>query len=134
MTAQPSLFAADEACGVCGRTQAGGARELRPDPHLGLVCEGCRQRVGFDGSDYRPALDDDRLRGQIRRVFDAMRPGRWLTLSEIRAITGDPEASISAQIRHLRKPRFGGWRIPKRHRGDPARGLYEYRLYLGERN
>lgn len=41
---------------------------------------------------------------------------------------GDPAASVSAQLRHLRKPRFGGFVVEKRPRGDRERGLWEYRL------
>jgi len=82
----------------------------------------------FDGPDYNPDLDRKRLTGQIKRIFDCMLDGRWRTLGEIRAITGDPEASISAQLRHLRKRRFGGHLIEKRRRGDETVGLFEYKL------
>jgi hypothetical protein len=85
-------------------------------------------RARFNGEVYDPANDDDRLRKQIGRVWDAMRDGKWLTLGEIEAITGDPQASISAQLRHLRKPRFGSHQIEKRHRGEESAGLWEYRL------
>lgn len=82
----------------------------------------------FNGDVYDPAQDDERLRKQIGRVWDAMRDGKWLTLSEIEVITGDPQASISAQLRHLRKSRFGSHQIEKRHRGERAAGLWEYQL------
>jgi hypothetical protein len=59
-----------------------------------------------------------------------MSDGYWRTLDEIAHATGDPHASISAQLRHLRKPRFGAYVVEKRHRGAPARGLYEYRLLV----
>jgi len=36
-----------------------------------------------------------------------MLSGRWLTLGAIREKTGDAEASISAQLRHLRKEKHG---------------------------
>jgi len=42
--------------------------------------------------------------------------GEWLTLAEIAALTEYGEASISAQLRHLRKPQFGGYRVEKRRR------------------
>jgi len=57
-----------------------------------------------------------------------MASGTWRTLSEIETITGDPQASISAQLRHLRKARFGSYRIEKQRRGDETSGLFEYRL------
>ena len=84
----------------------------------------------FNGAEYDPALDNDRLRSQMGRVFAVMRFGRWLTLKEIAAVTGDPEASISAQLRHLRKPRFGSYRVDRRPRGDRRLGMFEYRLAL----
>lgn len=80
----------------------------------------------FDGAEYVRSLDDVRLTGQIRRVFELMRDGHWRTLDEIGHATGDPVASISAQLRHLRRPRFGRFQVEKRHRGEPCRGLWEY--------
>jgi len=80
----------------------------------------------FDGSD--PTFDQKRLTGQLRRVFDCLSDHQWHTLAEIAAKTGDPEASISAQTRHLKKPRFGSHPIVKQRRGDPKRGLWEYKL------
>ena len=82
----------------------------------------------LDGSDYDPALDGARLRDQILRVYSAMEDGGWRTLSEIAAITKDPEASISAQLRHLRKPKFGSYIVERRRRGLMTAGLWEYRL------
>lgn len=84
----------------------------------------------FDGDDYDDKRDRPRLRGQLRRIWDEVRSGEWYTLGEIASRTGDPEASISAQLRHLRKPRFGKHDVEKRHRGDESRGLYEYRLTI----
>lgn len=85
-------------------------------------------RRKFDGSDYVPALDDTRLTGQILRVYECMSDGRWRTLGEIERATGDPQASISAQLRHLRREKWGGHSVEKRTRGDREHGLYEYRL------
>jgi len=88
--------------------------------------------LDFDGPVYDPALDRDRLTGQMQRIRQVLLAaaflGDWLTLSEIHDRTGDPEASISAQIRHLRKPRFGAHRIDKRRRGKGSTGLWEYRM------
>lgn len=86
----------------------------------------------FDGSDYIPVFDDTRLRGQIRRVYDLMKDGKFRTLSEIERITGDPQASISAQLRHLRKERFGGHEVNKRPRGSRFNGLFEYQLIFAK--
>jgi len=84
----------------------------------------------FDGPAYNRAADHERLSGQILRIFDLMRDGTWRTLAEIAARTGDPHASISAQLRHLRKARFGAHRIDKRPRGERGGGLWEYRLVI----
>ena len=65
---------------------------------------------------------------QIERVHNALKGGAWLTLPELHELTGDPVSSISAQIRHLRKPEHGSHVIEKRRRGESRRGLYEYCL------
>ena len=80
----------------------------------------------FDGPTNE--ADNKRLTLQMERVFKCLESGEWLTLSEIRERTGDPEASISAQIRHLRKPRFGCHTIVKQRRGCETSGLWEYKL------
>jgi len=89
------------------------------------------QSPDFNGPSYAADHDHARLTRQHERVRDLMRDGRWRSLNEIAASTGDPAASISAQLRHLRKARFGGWIVEKRPRLDRARGLYEYRLMAG---
>ena len=85
----------------------------------------------FNGPVYEPAFDYSRLRGQIMRVYECMKDHRWRTLDEIARVTGDPHASISAQLRHLRKERFGSHTIEKRPRGDRSAGLWEYRIADG---
>jgi hypothetical protein len=79
----------------------------------------------FNGADYIPSRDDARLSGQILRVWECMEDENWRTLREIANITGDPEASISAQLRHLRKERFGGHKVEREY---VSNGLYKYRL------
>lgn len=88
------------------------------------------ERPRFDGAVYVPRVDDVRLTGQLRRVFDLMSDGRWRTLAEIEQATGDPAASVSAQLRHLRKSRFGAHRVEKRRRGAAEAGLWEYQLII----
>ena len=85
-------------------------------------------RMRFDGPAYDPKHDQKRLTGQILRVFSLMRDSRWRTLSEIEKTIGDPAASVSAQLRHLRKERFGSHIVDKRARGKRGTGLWEYRL------
>lgn len=82
----------------------------------------------FNGPDYDPALDKERLKKQMGKVYSLMIDGRWRTLSEIASAIDEPEASISAQLRHLRKAKFGGYLISKRRRGNPGSGLFEYQL------
>lgn len=59
----------------------------------------------------------------------------WLTLDELAKLTHYPPASISAQLRHLRKPQFGAFVVEKRPRaaGAALRGedfgtVWEYQL------
>lgn len=82
----------------------------------------------FDGSDYTREFDQKRLTGQIRRIYDVMKDGQWRTLREIETRTEDPQSSISAQLRNLRKERFGAHVINRRGRGEPNQGLFEYQL------
>ena len=83
----------------------------------------------FDGADYQPERDDPRLTGQLLRVFSLMRDGEWRTLHQMEVATGDPEASISAQLRHLRKHRFGSHTVNKEYLG---RCLYHYQLVANQ--
>ena len=56
----------------------------------------------------------------------------WVALAELAAKTKFPPASISAQLRHLRKARYGGWVIEKRRREWVQEELvWEYRLAEG---
>lgn len=84
----------------------------------------------FNGPAYDPTRDHARLTGQIQRIHALMSDGVWRTLPEIEAATGDPPASISAQLRHLRKRRFGAFVVERRLRGTSS-GLYEYRVLDG---
>lgn len=81
----------------------------------------------FNGPDYLAARDDERLSNQTKRVFDCMKDGQWRTLFEIAEIAEAPQASVSAQLRHLRKDRFGHHTVEKEH---VANGLFKYRLIL----
>jgi hypothetical protein len=86
----------------------------------------------FQGSDYKPELDEIRLTGQILRVYDLMKDGRWRSLREIAYKTLDGEASISAQLRNMRKPQFGSHTVLRRRRGMADRGLFEYQLIINK--
>jgi hypothetical protein len=78
----------------------------------------------FDGETYDKDRDGDRLRAQLAAVRNLMANGSWFTLAQIAAFTGHPEASVSARLRDLRKPKFGGWTVERRYAGD---GVWEYR-------
>lgn len=93
---------------------------------LNKISLGSRGR--YDGKAYDPQFDDARLDKQIGRVFSLMIDGKWRTLQEISRNTGDPESSISAQLRHLRKERFGGYIVNRQPRGNRTLGLFEYQL------
>jgi len=90
--------------------------------------------TGFSGSNYEAKFDEARLTGQIERVYNAMKDGEWRTLSEIQTRImemtrkNDGEASISAQLRNLKKKDFGKHTLEKRSRGERVSGLYEYKL------
>ncbi len=94
-----------------------------------------RERRRFAGAYYNPPRDDRRLRKQIGRVWDVLSDGQPHTYEEIQRATaqmetcpnpgGDPQNSISAQIRHLRKPQHGSWIIDALSRRST---LYHYRM------
>lgn len=81
--------------------------------------------VKFNGPDYDHRRDSERLGKQLERVRDLMSDRQWRSLAQIAEATGDPPSSVSAQLRHLRKQRFGSFVIEKLSRG---RGLYFYRM------
>lgn len=76
--------------------------------------------------------------GVIRELMlQAARREGWLTLGEIAGRTGFGEASISAQLRHLRKAVHGRYRVEKRRRSSHDAGeehvdglgcVWEYRV------
>jgi len=82
----------------------------------------------FDGSDYNPVFDKVRLTKHLRCIWILMSDNRWRTLLEIEAVTGYPQASISAHLRDFRKKRYGAHTVEKRSRGERSAGLYEYKV------
>jgi hypothetical protein len=82
-----------------------------------------------------------RVRGGSQRevlrdvMMSAAQCGTWLTLRELARMTNYGETSISAQLRHLRKQRYGAFVIDKQLRqgsdGHSIEGhcvIWEYRL------
>ena len=72
----------------------------------------------FGGKLYDHKQDHARLTSQLNRVYDVIKDGRWHTLSSIATITGDPEGSVSARLRDLRKEKFGAYDIQRTRRGN----------------
>lgn len=81
----------------------------------------------FDGVTYDHARDSSRLGEQMLAVLSVMADGQWRTLAAIASETNAPEASVSARLRDLRKPRFGGHTVNREYL---RRGLYQYQLVI----
>ena len=85
------------------------------------------QQLEFSGVTYEASRDHDRLNAQLGRVRMLMMDGISRTLGEIAEATGDPESSVSARLRDLRKPKFGGLTVNRSYVGD---GLWSYQVLL----
>jgi hypothetical protein len=79
----------------------------------------------FGGVTYDEALDRDRLRKQLHRVYEALSDGQWHTDAELARIAGCTEGSAGARRRDLRKSAFGGHTIEAKR---IMRGLWAYRM------
>lgn len=107
---------------------------MRPDGTCRIcVSRGDSSDPNFSGPVYDEQLDHERLSKQHERIRDLMIDGIWRTVEGVAQVTGYPENSIQAQLRHLRKPKFGGWIVDKRRRSlGEADGvslhLWEYKL------
>ena len=126
--------------GARGMYSGSGAGEAA-GADLARIPEGVRASVAYRSGEY----DARRLRSQREIIRDVMLSAAdcetWLTLGELRALTRYGEASISAQLRHLRKTENGGYEVVKRHRegasperpGTDGRGecVWEYRMTRG---
>ena len=75
------------------------------------------------GPAYVEAIDGARIGRQMSDIRNIMVTGAAYTLAELEDRTGYPQSSISAQLRHLRKDRFGGYDVQKRRR---TAGTWEY--------
>lgn len=79
----------------------------------------------FRGPDVTPT-DRRRLGKQLLLVKGVMSDGAWRTLAELEALTGAPQASVSARIRDLRA---SGLEV-LRERVAPGSGQWRYRVVL----
>ncbi len=82
-------------------------------------------RPRFDGETFDVAQDGPRLSRQLAAVKGLMDDGMWRPLWVISVVTGASEASVSARLRDLRKPKFGAHTVERRRVED---GLWEYRV------
>jgi hypothetical protein len=100
---------------------------------FGRVWFPCCFGNSVDGDTFDPALDGKRLGPQMIRVLRSMLDQKWRTLAEIKEITTDPEASISARLRDVRK-RWGEGAMESRRRASAGleSGLWEFRVNLPE--
>lgn len=71
----------------------------------------------FDGAAVT-AQDTPRLQTQLEKVYAFMKDGKPRTIAEIESATGEPACSVSAQLRNLRKARFGGYTVSRAYIGD----------------
>lgn len=85
-----------------------------------------QQLFDFDGKTYEQPLDQVRLSGLMLRVWRVVEDGQWHSLAELAKLTGGTEASVSARLRDLRKPRFGSHVVERRRVKET--GLFLYRL------
>jgi len=102
-------------------------------PTPNLSCPAYPVKPGTYGPDFNQQLDGTRLQTQLEVIADYMAErvilNQWVTLEEIEEATGYTTASISAQLRHLRKPQFGGHTVEKRrrqHANGSVGGTFEY--------
>ena len=99
-----------------GEVEPARERETRNAVRAMNLPEGVWASVAMKPGEY----DARRLRSQREVIRDVMLAagdcGTWLTLSELRALTHYGEASISAQLRHLRRTDNGGYDVAKRRR------------------
>jgi len=80
----------------------------------------------FDGDTYEPGEDYQRLGTLLERVLAFMLDHKWHTLQEIhKATQPGTEASVSARLRDLRKPKHGSYTVDRER---VCRGLHHYRI------
>ena len=76
------------------------------------------------GPAFDEALDGKRVRTDIERIRDFMWGNGWWTLKALETVLDIPQATISADLRHLRKERFGSYQVDKVRRGEGGTWLY----------
>jgi len=79
----------------------------------------------FDGETFDTEKDQQRLTTLLERVRDLMIDGEWRPLWAIAVEARGSEASVSARLRDLRKPRFGCYQVERRR---VHQGTHHYRV------
>jgi transcriptional antiterminator len=79
----------------------------------------------FDGDDYDSDRDKERLTKQRDKIRMYMEGRNYLTVKEVAEVLNYPENSVSAQMRNLRKEKFGGRIVHREYFGN---GLYKFKL------
>ena len=81
----------------------------------------------FDGWHFDAKKDQERLTKQMRGIYKVLKEAKvWLTVSEIEEETGYAQPSISAQLRNMRKEKFGSLDVRGRYREGTR--IFEYKL------
>ena len=80
----------------------------------------------FRETTFDPVIDRPRLDTLRGRVQETMKDGCWHKLSDLALCCGGSEAGVSARIRELRRPEYGGHNIIKRRVANG--GLWEYKF------
>jgi hypothetical protein len=105
-----------------------------------MVMSATKEQIGFDweptptpkGRTFSEPLDGQRLAGQRERVMALMSDGAWRTLDEIQKCVGGSQTGIAARLREARTTDFGSHKVESRRRGNPKRGIYEYRVEVNQ--
>jgi len=79
----------------------------------------------FSGAGVETVDDNIRLGKQIDKVLSFIKNGEWFSLSQISEAINAPHASVSAQLRNLRKREHGSYIIERKNEGS---GYHLYRL------
>ena len=82
----------------------------------------------FEGQTYTRANDHSRLTRQLYAIYQIMRDHHWHTLFDLDRETHHQYAltSISARLRDLRKPKWGGYTVLRRR--VQSAGTWEYQI------
>ena len=70
--------------------------------------------ANFPGPEYDSELDFERLTLAKEKILALMLDGEWRTVERVSLLTRVPQNSAQAQLRHLRKPRHGGYIVETR--------------------